>query len=228
MKYSARKSLKCLVFPEAVPRASCIGRPNIGVFGAIISALEALGHRLGRQPRIGCMTGKGTGALGQCRRPLPRGCIHVCSGGSRQLPPAVPLPQTVQLLGPPCCPQGRVGRWGPLPPPVSGSPCERCPCARRLKHTMTVRELLRSRGRSRLLLTGSATPSWQSKAVQPESIKGRTRTHICGISTATCPPRNKLEDARTGLNDGDARGLPSDGPETAAVGEGVGKPALVR
>lgn len=102
MKYSARKSLKCLMFPETVPNASCLGRPSASslcVFRAIISELEALGH---------------------CRGWRPAGVDDRVRGrGPHQLPPRFRLPQTAQLLVPLRRPRGWWAVGGPLP--VSGA-----------------------------------------------------------------------------------------------------------
>lgn len=121
MKYSARKSLKRLVFPEAVPNASCSGDARASALQRpLAQGWELLDHRLmaGRTP------GEGREAA-----PGQRPCPHALRLLGSRLPPPGPGSHRDRPLGPRVCAQRRgaaggarstLGLWWPdhgLPAP---------------------------------------------------------------------------------------------------------------
>lgn len=114
MKYSARKSLKHLVFPEMVPNASCSGDARASALQRpLAQGWEVLDHRLvggGRQVREG--------------RRLPGQRPHPCAlrlPGSR-MPPRGPAHTEGPTLGLRVCAQRRQAAGGAASTPGHGLP----------------------------------------------------------------------------------------------------------
>lgn len=121
MKYSARKSLNCLVFPETAPNASCAGRPSSSSSsGAIIAGRRSIRSSPCAR-RAGRRQGGGSGRhLPPAYPRLSRAPSGLC-GAPTGRPPWFQLPQLARPLGPGCRPRGTVVEGEPPPPPISAA-----------------------------------------------------------------------------------------------------------